>query len=291
MNRQRLALGTVQFGMTYGVANRSGRMARTQAKIILEQAWAAGINSLDTAVAYGESEMWLGEIGVAQWRIVSKLPEMPDSCPDTAAWAESTVLDSLKRLRVTRLHGLLLHHPLQLLQARGDALYMALLALKDQGLVEKTGVSVYAPADLDALCSRFPFDLVQAPLNIFDRRMVESGWLSRLRRAGTEIHIRSVFLQGLLLMKAEDRPPVFERWRPLWSQWHQWLKDRALTPLQACMGYVMAQPLLDRVIVGVDSPIQLQEILAAAGAPGVTPPATLSCDEQDLINPSRWKLL
>ena len=105
-------------------------------------------------------------------------------------------MGSLKRLGVSKLYGLLLHNSQQLLSSQGEALYQALVAIQGQGRVEKIGVSVYGPDELDAIWPSYKFDLVQAPFNILDRRLVISGWLARLGRSGTEIHVRSVFLQA-----------------------------------------------------------------------------------------------
>ncbi len=284
----RLALGTVQFGLPYGIANQVGQVSRDEATTILDHAWATGLDTLDTAIAYGECEQWLGEIGVAQWQVISKLPAIPESCTDVAAWVRESVLGSLGRLRISRLRGLLLHRSQQLLGPQGDALYQALVALKDQGKVEKIGVSIYGPDELDALWPHYQLDLVQAPFNIIDRSLATSGWLTRLHQTGTEVHIRSVFLQGLLLMEAARRPATFNRWQPLWQRWHRWLDDQALTPLQACLGFVLSQPEIDRVVVGVDNLKQLQEILAGVKVSAITPPKTLISEDLDLIKPSHW---
>ncbi len=285
----RLALGTVQFGLPYGIANQSGQVSRDETKAILDHAWAAGLDTLDTAIAYGESEQRLGEIGVGQWQVISKLPAIPEPCTNVAVWVQDSVLGSLGRLRIPRLRGLLLHRPQQLLGPQGDALYRALGAVRDQGKVEKIGVSIYNPDELDVLWPHYQFDLVQAPFNIMDRRLATSGWLARLHQAGTEVHIRSVFLQGLLLMEAARRPATFNRWQPLWDQWHHWLDDQALTPLQACLSFAISQPEINRVVVGVDSLKHLQEIVAASNAAGALKfPNKLESTNLDLINPSKW---
>lgn len=285
----RLALGTVQFGLPYGVANQSGQVSRDEAAAILDHAWAAGIDTLDTAIAYGESEQRLGEVGVAQWQVISKLPAIPESCMNVATWVQESVLSSLDRLRIPKLRGLLLHRPQQLLGPQGDALYRALVAIKDQGKIEKIGISIYGPDELDALWPHYQLDLVQAPFNIMDRRLATSGWLARLHQAGTEVHIRSVFLQGLLLMSPQSRPTYFNRWQPLWDQWHHWLTDQELAPLQACLCFAMSQPEIDRVVVGVDSLKHLQEIVASSKTIGAMKfPNKLESTNMDLINPSEW---
>ncbi|TAK90631.1 MAG: aldo/keto reductase [Burkholderiaceae bacterium] len=285
----KLALGTVQFGLPYGVANQTGQVSRTEAEAILRDALIAGFDTLDTAIAYGESEQRLGEIGVGRWQVVSKLPAIPEACTDVAAWAQKSVMDSLMRLKIPKLHGLLLHCSQQLLGKQGEVLYGALLALKEQGAVEKIGVSIYDPQELDALGSRFRCDLVQAPFNILDRRLASSGWLARLHQSGTEVHVRSIFLQGLLLMEATKRPAMFNRWQPLWDHWHRWLSEQALTPLQACLGFAMSQPEIDRVVVGIDSLKQLQEIMSAVETKIAPVPQSLVTEDVQLLNPSNWQ--
>lgn len=287
MNK-RLALGTAQFGLPYGVANHTGQVGRHEAGAILAHARDSGLDTLDTAMVYGESEFRLGEVGVEGWKVISKLSAIPPSCPDVAVWVQESVLGSLARLRIPSLSGLLLHRPQELLGEQGQILYRSLSALKEQGLVAKIGVSIYGPEELDALSPHFRFDLVQAPFNIVDRRMATSGWLKKLHQSGTEVHIRSAFLQGLLLMDEPQRPLSFQRWQPLWKEWHRWLVEQALSPLQACLGFVLAQPEIDRVVLGVDSLEHLRGILASAGALAVVPPTTLASQDLDLINPARW---
>lgn len=287
----RLALGTVQFGLPYGVANKSGQVNYDEAAAILKHAWAAGIGTMDTAIAYGQSEQRLGEIGVDKWHVVTKLPEMPETCTKVSDWVRQSVGNSLERLKINRLHGLLLHRSQQLLTSRGEEIYTALLELKEQGYTEKIGVSIYNPEELDDLNPYFKLDIVQAPFNILDRRLKTSGWLNRMHKAGIEVHVRSVFLQGLLLMEATQRPEKFDRWKSLWNCWDSWLEEQDLTPVQACLGFALAQPGVDRVIVGVDNLGQLQEILSAAETSVPLPPTGLMTEDLDLIIPSRWNAL
>ena len=284
---ERLALGTVQFGLEYGVANDGGRVALDEAVRILGVANDAGIDTLDTAIEYGDSEARLGEIGVAGWRIVSKLPELPDEVDDVTGWAEACVTGSLERLGVDRLHGLLLHRPAELSGEHGPALGAALLDVRQRGFVDKIGVSVYGPDELDAVWDD-RFDLVQAPFNVFDRRLATSGWLGRLGEQDVEVHTRSAFLQGLLLMK--DWPTYFDRFAGWHEAWTGYCAAQGVTLLEASLGFVLAQSGIKRVVVGVDTAEQLEEILAVGDRQIAPAPDTLASDDLDLINPSRWDL-
>lgn len=289
--RRRLAIGTVQFGMRYGVANQSGQVPLADIQRIMGKARSAGIDTLDTAIAYGDSESNLGKAGVDGWRVISKLPPVPETCGEIGEWVRNSVAESLGRLNTARLHGLLLHRPANLLGAQGDGLYSALLNLKEQGLVEKIGVSIYAPEELSALLPRFAIDLVQAPFNLVDRRLQSSGWLSRLKQQGIEVHTRSAFLQGLLLMTAAQRDRKFDRWQPLWNRWERWLEQENVTPVAACLGFVLSQPEIDRVVVGLDSEQHLSEMLSGVGSANLAVPADFQSDDPELINPSRWTQL
>ena len=285
---KRLALGTVQFGLTYGVANNAGQVGPDEASAIIRRASRAGIDTLDTAVAYGDSEQRLGGLGMRDWKIVTKLPPVPPSITNVQAWVRETVGGSLGRLGVDRLYGLLLHRSQDLLGPRGSMVHDTMQELKDEGVVDRIGISIYAPSELEPVSDRFALDLVQAPYNVFDRQIAASGWLSRLDAEGTEVHARSAFLQGLLLMRSVDRPLKFARWESLWNRWDAWLGAQGMTPLQGAIRFVLAEDRIGRVVVGVDNSAQLEAILAAVEGPVASPPPSLSSDDQDLINPSCW---
>jgi aryl-alcohol dehydrogenase-like predicted oxidoreductase len=287
----KIALGTVQFGLAYGVANTTGRVGADTAAEIMQQARLAGIDSLDTAIAYGDSEKVLGNLGVSSWRVVSKLPAMPENCGNVYAWVQEQLNGSLQRLGISALYGLLLHRPAQLFEPQGHELYQALKQIKVDGLVEKIGISIYGPDELAQLFDIYDFDIVQAPLNILDRRLIESGWSDQLHQAGVEVHTRSAFLQGLLLMPANQRPTAFQRWANVWAVWDEWLSNTGLSPLQACLRYVNAIHSVDSVVVGVDTAYQLQQIIVAADGKLPNLPIFPSLQDSRLINPSSWSQL
>ena len=286
---ERMALGTAQFGSAYGVANKSGCVSRDEVQGILALAVEASVDTLDTAVAYGESEAVVGEVGVKGWKVVTKLPPVPDGISDVWLWVEEQVDASLKRLRIESLHGLLLHRPTQLLERNGERLAAVLEAIKASGKTRKIGVSIYDPNQLAEVLPSLRCDLVQAPLNILDRRLIETGWCARLNKAGIEVHARSVFLQGLLLMPV--RPDKFRRWDALWEEWNCWLRQTGLTPLQACLRYALSCEGIDRFVVGVDSAGQLRQILSAIAGPAPDAPQWRTPVPAELIDPSRWPSL
>ncbi len=287
----KLALGTVQFGLRYGVANTSGRIGDAEARSILFQASQYGFDTLDTAIAYGDSERILGGLGIDRWRVVTKLSAVPASCGDVVSWVQGEIRQSMQRLRIRQLHGVLLHRPSQLLQSNGDDLYEGLQSLKDQGLTKKIGVSVYEPNELDQLLNSYDLDLVQAPLNLMDRRLVDSGWAKQLKDAKIELHTRSAFLQGLLLMPAHKRPLKFKRWANVWAVWDDWLVEMNLTPLEACLRYLNSVHEIDRIVVGVDTEFHLRQIVKASQGCLKSMPNFREHLDARLINPAAWSEL
>lgn len=287
----RLAIGTVQFGLPYGIANQDGQVSRLAAKTMLQLAAANGIDTLDTAIAYGESETCLGEVGTQGFKLVTKLPALPDGCSDVSGWVQQQFSASLARLGASAVYGLLLHRPEQLLGAKGKVLYQALQDLKKFGLVQKVGASIYAPNELAGLITQYRLDLVQAPFNLVDRRLETSGWLQRLKVEDVEIHSRSAFLQGLLLMAHAAIPPKFAPWTELWDKWHGWLSCHKISAVQASLAFPLSFPEIDRVVVGADSVSQLEQIIKEAGSCLPNDLPDLRCDDEHLINPSLWDTL
>lgn len=284
----KLALGTAQFGFDYGVSNKSGRVSHNETERILDRAWEAGMGVLDTAISYGDSETVLGDIGTSHWNIITKIPEISVDDSDIHGNVYKLVTDSMRRLKVKNLHGVLLHRPSQIFNNEGNELLEALKSIKEGGLVKKIGVSVYNPDELESIWNVFTPDIVQAPLNIMDRRLESSGWLSRLKSTGVEVHTRSCFLQGLLLMSPEDRPSRFSKWQKLFYEWDLWLEESSISPVKACLDYVLSHDEVDYTVVGVESVVQLEEIISYTDAPKIKVPDSISCSDEDLVNPSRW---
>ncbi len=289
----RLALGTVQFGQPYGIANSSGQISYEQAEVMLSEALAAGIDTLDTAVAYGQAETVLGKIGVSNFKLISKIPAIGNFQGDATAWVIEQVEASLSRLGIECLDGLMLHAPDDLLGPFGLEIARGMLWVKNQKLAKKIGLSVYTPEQLDKLINLMPLEIVQIPINVFDRRFEQSGWLSKLSADHVEIHARSIFLQGLLLMKPELIPEKFNQFRPLFQKWYSWLvnQHRMGSAVNACLSHVAGHDEISRIVVGVDSLHHLREIIVAVKEPALKAPEELASSNTNVINPSKWSSL
>lgn len=287
----KLALGTAQFGLPYGISNQNGQVSRESAKSVISIARSNGIDTIDTAISYGESEACLGEVGLDGFKVITKLPALPDSVVDIGRWTHSQMQASLQRLNAKSVHAVLLHHPQQLSGPKGKALAQAVDQLKAEGVTQKVGVSIYAPSELDGLMNNCTVDLVQAPFNLIDQRLHSSGWLQKLHDAGVEMHVRSAFLQGLLLMPATATPEKFKYWLPLFNTWHDWLRDNNTSAIHACIGFLKAYPQIDKIVVGVESTQQLKQLIQAEREPQNVSWPNIKCSDERLINPSNWDVL
>ena len=288
---KKLSLGSAQFGLNYGVSNNSGKVSHTEVRKILELAKTAGIELIDTAISYGDSEKVLGVVGVKNFKLVSKLPKIPDDCQNINSWIQDQIKKSLTLLGVESLYGLLIHNPRDLLSNFGEDIIYVLKKLKSDGLVKKIGISIYDPMDYKKTSYLIEFDIVQAPLNIIDRRLVDSGLLSYLYSKNIEIHTRSVFLQGLLLLSKKNLPVYFNNWSRIWDKWSLELHKNKLDAIEACLLYPLSIPEIEHVIVGVSNADQFNEIISKSNSKKEQIDLSfMKSNDQMLINPNNWKI-
>jgi aryl-alcohol dehydrogenase-like predicted oxidoreductase len=289
---QKLGLGTVQWGVPYGVSNQHGITAPETVRNILGEAKACGVVVLDTASLYGESESVLGANDLSMFQVVTKTPRFgsPRITDEQAEILSQTFRQSLVRLSLQNAYGLLVHHADDLVAPGGEKLVAALNSMKESGTVEKVGVSVYDGEQLAAVLEVFRPDIVQLPLNVLDQRMLKNGWLARLRREGVETHIRSVFLQGLLLMPLERIPAYFSPIQPLLERWQKAASVQGFSLTQAALSFVRDIDEVDTVLVGVEDLQQFRSCAEDFAVPRYFDASGLACDESAFINPSQWKL-
>jgi aryl-alcohol dehydrogenase-like predicted oxidoreductase len=277
--------------MRYGLSNTLGKVPQQEAQKMLDFALNNSIDLLDTAISYGSSEECLGHIGVVDFKVITKLPPVPENCANIYDWVEEQIAASRARIGVDTFYGLLLHKASDLMGAKASELYTALDAHRKSGEVHKIGISIYSPQELDLINEKFSIDIVQAPFNLIDRRLHASGWLHRLKSRGIEVHARSIFLQGLLLMPLSDIPTKFNRWPDLWMRWNQWRLENAVAPIKACISFVNQFEEIDRMIVGATSVRELQEITNSFSNNFVGPFPNLESFDEMLLNPSNWNSL
>ncbi|MBN9004589.1 MAG: aldo/keto reductase [Rhizobiales bacterium] len=283
----RVGLGTVQFGINYGISNVRGKVPRNEVADVLSAARQSGILWLDTASAYGQAEQALGDLDAAKqgFRIVSKTMPKTDST--------QPIIDQVRRsmdlLRVEKLDGLLVHQARDLNGPDGTALWNTLEHLKASGDVSRIGISAYYEDDPLALVQSFEPDLLQIPTSILDQRLIRNGDLAAIRARGVSIHARSVFLQGLLFLTLDQLPPKLQQFHGLLSQIKEQIRECGSTPLAAAIAFVLDRPEIDVAVVGATSVTEITEILQAAEKPHPSMDwRNLSIDDPLALTPSLW---
>jgi len=277
----KLALGTVQFGLDYGVTNLSGQVAIGEVKNILDYAKEKSIDTLDTASGYGNSEQVLGEVGVNNYRIITKTTPLKNGIDGVIKGFHQ----SLDSLNIGQVDGLLIHNIDDTKDKRFGKLFHKLNELKEEGVIKKIGFSTYTPEQVDFLLENFDFDLIQVPFNVFDTRLVEGGQLKALKKKNIEIHARSVFLQGVLL-SFDSLSDYFSTWDAQFEQYQGLVREKELSLLEYALNFALNTQELDKILVGVDSVNQLTDIVNAFKSD--VDLKAFKIDDINLLNPNLW---
>lgn len=282
----RIVLGGAQLGLPYGILNGGETLSREEVARILDTAVDRGIDSIDTAIAYGQSESVIGETSQNRFNIISKLPPLPVDISNVSEWVHSQVQGSLSRLRCTSLDALLLHRPQDLIGTQGSELYAAIESLMAKRMIRRFGVSIYSPDDLEGIIGTFDIHVVQAPLNVFDRRIL--GVTNHLSALNIEVHVRSVFLQGVLIASPQDRPHSFQSWSEHFAIFDKWVRSTGMSAIACCMGFALQQPGVAKLVIGTTSAKSLDEIMNSIPNSVLEVPAHLQSSVEQLIDPRFW---
>ena len=286
-----LSLGTAQWGMDYGWANKRGRPDFSELEKMLEMALANGVRHLDTAQCYGNAEGILGKLGVAKagFKINSKLNQI--GCAATAASILAQLDSSLRALKVEQIESLMVHNVQDLLEPNGDVIWGAFRSLLAEERVGKIGVSVYHPEELEDLLHLEDLGIVQVPLNIYDQRFLNTDWLGKLKEQGVVIQARSIFLQGILTLSPDSLPIHLQSIREHQQRLTNSLGEHGLSLAEGALRFGCSQPEVGQVIVGCENATQLSQILNAvknaAGSPHIDW-AQFGMQDLAVIDPSRW---
>jgi len=272
----KIGLGSVQFGIDYGIANNQGQTSSKEVSKILDFASQSGVSYVDTASAYGTAEEVLGRNRVNRFNIVSKF--MPASIGIAVS---EQFQASCTKLAVSDLYAYLAHRPLDLIKERSS--WSFLQSEKEKGRINKIGFSLNNPEELRQLATAgIEPDLIQVPYNFFDNRFRKQ--LIELKNRGCEIHTRSTFLQGLFFMPPNSLPPFFDEVK---GQMYNLQEEYGSGLAASLLKYVLDQEFVDVVIVGVNNVTQLKENLERLKAAQAMKDITLQIDE-NILMPSEW---
>ena len=284
----KIALGTAQLGSHYGIANDRGKFDQSAIQSLLDAAQSLGVDTIDTAISYGDAETALGRHDLSDFKVITKVKApQPEFSRNNAGWLRASVSKALERLNIDCLYAVLLHDTDWVNRENVELYCREVERLKSEGLIKLHGVSIYSPDELEAIYALTYPSLVQAPYNAFDRRLQKSGWLNTLYSDGVEVHARSLFLQGLLLLPQSEIPNYFSSWVKVFDRWHGWLKSEAIDPLTGCLASAR-DPRIEKYVVGVDAVSQLTQLIAASKNVAVTRMLELGYLDESLVDPRRW---
>ena len=284
----KIALGTANFGQKYGLA---GKIIKSDKKIekIIQFANNSKIKLIDTSNNYGSSETLLGNNNLKNFKIITKLKISNDEkkSNNLENIVFNKVEESLLKLNIKKLYAILLHESNDLKSNKRHKLIKVLKKLKKRNLVSKIGISIYNPKELNFIWPFWKPDIVQCPFNILDRRIYESGWLKKLKKNKTEIHVRSIFLQGLLLQNEKSMPRKFKKWKNIFKKWNNYCKKENISKIQGCINFIKSFKKISFVIIGFEDIKQVKNIISYFENDRKSY-TTIACNDIRLIDPRLW---
>ncbi|GAA0029536.1 aryl-alcohol dehydrogenase-like predicted oxidoreductase [Bradyrhizobium ottawaense] len=284
----RIGLGTVQFGTDYGVSNRSGQVSSPEVAAILGSAHAAGVRVIDTAASYGSAEEVLGTALSPEQDFAIVTKALPLSKGFEAI--EIRARRSLELLGRKPAEAILIHAAQDLAGPEGPRLWAMLQRLRDEGLYRRIGISAYFADRPLELARRYRPDLMQLPFSLLDQRLRNNGELALLKQLGIEIHVRSIFLQGLLFMDPMQLPARLAHAGPALAAVQARITQAGLRPIEAAIGFVLAQNDVDIAVVGVTNRDELAQVVAASAKPLPDFDWRLcAIDDPITLTPSLWQ--
>ena len=289
MSSNKLVLGTVQMGLSYGINNTKGQVSKSEGEKILSLAYNHGVLCLDTAKAYGESHDVIGSFHdqhpTTKFKVNTKLSE-----EDVKTGVEGAVKQYIDELRVEQIDVLMFHSFDQFHSMKSNL--EELLNLKEQGKFKKLGVSVYTNEEILQVISCPEIDVIQVPFNLLDNHSVKGDLLAKAKVNGKEIHSRSAFLQGLFFKDVNEDLEIVKALKPYLKVIHSLSKQFGLSVSQLSLQYCLVQDYIDKVIIGVDSHEQMisnfKSLETDVPREVIDKINEIKVDNLSKLNPSKW---
>lgn len=290
MINKKIIIGTAQWGLNYGLTQTDSKISSNELMKIINFLEKKKIYSLDASIMYGDAHSRISQFCNADFRVYTKFSVNLDISNEEEfrIKVQQDCTNSLSSLGQARLEGIYIHNTGAIYDKKFKILADTMNEIKMAQKNLKVGISVYTKEDIETVLRFWTPDIVQLPMNIIDRRLVESGSLKLLKSRGVEVHARSIFLQGLLLRDLDNIPPYFQPWINIFRDFEKWCLKNNISKLQACVSNVENIPEIDKIVVGVDNYSQLDEILK------IQPPANYKKfgfqmqPNEDLLDPRRW---
>lgn len=280
--KKRLIIGSANFSQSYG-ADKT-KVSELQIKKILDLAKKNNIYKIDTAETYLKQKKIFSKID-NKFKFIYKI--IPSNEWLSLEFSLKKLEYFLNNLNKNKIDTLLFHDTKILFKKEGIKIFDNLENLKKRKYFKKIGISIYDTNDLDYITSNYNFDIVQCPYNILDNRILMTGWFDKLKKIGIETHIRSIFLQGLLVNKNVYQKPFFKKWYKVFHQWFSLIQKNKISPIDYCLSDILKYD-FDRVIIGLNNYDNFKEILNFKKIDN-NEKFNININDIKLIDPRNWK--
>ena len=280
--KNRIIIGSANFTQNYGAD--STKINSHEIKKILNLAKKNNIYKIDTAETYLKDKKIFKNIN-KKFKFSSKI--IPNHKWTSLDFCQNNLEDHFKNLNTKKIDTLMLHNTEILFTKNGIKIFKNLEDLKKKKYFKKIGLSIYDTDCLNYIIPNFDFDVVQCPYNILDKRILTTGWFDKLHNKGIETHIRSIFLQGLLVNKSVYKKKYFKKWQKKFSEWFTWLENNNISPVDYCLSDLLYYD-FDKIIIGINNSDSLKEIMNFRKI-NINKMLNLKVNDLKLIDPRKWR--
>ncbi len=285
---KKIIIGTAHFGQTYGI--KKINISEDDAREIILLSKSLNIDLVDTSPSYGEAEAILGKSNLKKMSVITKLPQMPLEVKNKEKWISEILCRSLKKLNLSSFHAVLFHDPQIFYKNEAKQIYKILCKLKEEKILSSVGASIYSPKILKKIFPEYKLDIIQAPINLFDQRILSQKYLDLLKKNKVDIHARSIFLQGLLLDEKNFESKYFLKWKKKFLEVKKIASNNNISLLELCLGFINSNEHIEKFLIGIDSINQLKMIASSLNKQILIEEDLkfLSSNDKNLIDPRRW---
>jgi len=282
----RLVLGSAQFGMNYGIL-KNKKINSKELKKIKDLSVKSMIRFIDTALNYGDSESVIAKSKLNSLNVITKIQLPKNKNINLKNWTHKEIKKSLRRLKINKIYAVLIHNYKDLLDNRGKNYLFFLKELKKKKIISKLGLSIYDPEEVKKIWKFWKPDIIQAPLNVIDNRILNSKWLKTFKRFKIKIFARSIFLQGLLVNRQHNLK-LSKKHNVVLDKFNDWCFKNKISTIKGCLHFVKQFKKIDNLIVGFNNYKQLKQIIDCYNESQFKVPKIFSFNDLNLIDPRRW---
>jgi len=287
MFKNKVVIGTANFNKDYGFKRK--KISKIELEKIFTYLKNKKINFFDTASSYGGAEKIIGQYKLSHNKVITKLPKVEKK--NINNFIKKRVKKTLSDTKEKKLYAILLHNASDLLSKKGIEIFKILKRFKTLKITSKIGVSSYDIKEVDKIIKKYKIDIIQIPLSILDQRICKKGWIRKIKNKNIEIHVRSIFLQGLLLEDLRKIDNKFKKWKKYFKKWDNFCSNNSISKEFGALKFVQSKN-IDKLVIGINSLSELKKnIQILSDKKKIKFTKSLNCEDEKLLNPFNWRLI